>query len=110
MSMVAYSLLLVVLSILGAWFMGRLTVRVNSIRSVALKILLYIAVGLASMIIVIAPFLLFAFESLNHSQDPRGLSSHLAVPPLLLWVGSPIYYGVIYLSFRAGTGRVHGHG
>ena len=108
-SFAVYGVALTVLSGIGAWLLGRLTVRLNGLQSLALKIPLYFGVALMSSCIAIAPiiFLVFQFSDLLGSQALHSLTS---LQELLLSVSYLVYYAVLYLAFRLGTERVHGTG
>lgn len=101
---------LLVLSAIGSFLLGRLAVHANGLQSVALKALLYIALTLVGMLVVIAPGIIVAlyyFEDLP--PLPMTLYPTYVTTPLVL-IGYSVYWAVIYLSFRAGLGRVHGTG
>ena len=62
------------------------------------------------MVVVIAPGIILALSYFGDLPPipVELLPSYLSVP--ILFVGYLAYWAVIYLSFRMGTGRVHGHG
>ena len=110
MNVAGYMIAFTVLCGIGSFCLGRLTVRANGIQSLALKAFSYLGIAVLGMGMTIAPviFLWFSFsdglESLDVAYEPGALIQFLLSASYLL------YYAVLYLSFRMGTGRVHGHG
>ena len=101
---------LLIVSAIVTFLLGRLAVFVNSLQGLALKALLYIAVTLAGMLVVIAPGIIVALSYFDDLPPlPMTLyPTNVTVPSVL--IGYFVYWAVIYLSFRAGIGRVHGTG
>ena len=94
----------------GAFLLGRLTVWTNKVRSVPVRSLLFLAVAILSVFVTVTPALYLGLTFMDFTQQPVE-----SEPPtfLELFLGPAavlVYYAVLYLCFRMGTGRVHGHG
>ena len=99
---------LLVVSAIGTFLLGRLVVHVNGLQSVALKVFLYSVIVLAGMLVVVAPGLISALLYLDELPPlPMGRYPNVITAPSVLVVYF-VYWAVIYLSFKAGIGRVRG--
>ncbi len=106
----AYWFVLTVMCGVGAFLLGRLTVWTNKISSVPMRSLLFIAVAVMSVFVAVVPGLYLGLTFMDFTRQPDEVRSLSILEQFLLSVGFLVYYAVLYLSFRMGTGRVHGHG
>ncbi len=109
-SVLSVGLVMMLLCGLAAFCLGRLTVIVFRLSNVVFRFGLLFIVALTGMLVTIAPLLYLGLRLLNDPgmTDARGSSNMLT--ELSVPVGLMIYWAIIYLSYRMGTGRVHGHG
>ncbi len=94
----------------AAFLLGRLTVWANKVRSLPGRSLAFLSVALMSVFVTVTPALYLGLTFMDFTQQPVE-----SEPPtfLELFLGPAavlVYYAVLYLCFRMGTGRVHGHG
>ncbi len=101
---------LMILAGVGAFVLGRLTVFSNRVNNIVVRKLLFLVVALCGMFIAIAPVLYIGFTMLSDAQSTQAGAPSGFLQELLYPVSALVYYAVLYLSFRMGTGRVHGMG